>query len=678
MTILLGNLALGLALLGAAVALLAAMVAKRFDSAAALKGARLTLVGVFAAFSLAAIVLLGALIDGDFRLAYVARFTERALPTGYKVAALWAGQEGSLLLWAWLIAGMSVIASIVAWRKRDGEQAVTAGTLAVICGFFAALMLFAANPFTLSGQEVTDGHGLNPMLQDPGMIAHPPLLFLGYAGFAIPFAMMFGALWAGREDNQWLAGIRRWVVAAWLFLTIGILLGAQWAYVELGWGGYWAWDPVENASLLPWLTGTALLHSMMVQQQRGMLKGWNVVLIALSFVLCVFGTYITRSGVVDSVHTFGKSLVGTFFLVFLAATIVVSAVLILVRRKLLKGEHKLETVWGREGAFLAMNVLLVVMAAVTTVGTIFPVISNAFSGRAVTVNQGFYNKAVVPMGIALMAVMAFGPLLVYGKGSEEHLRKHVRPPLIGGAVVAAVVGIFWRVGHPWGLITAFIVGTAVVAVLWDLLATITRRMKSASEHPAMAVLRTIDGNHRRYGGQTVHVGMLMLMVGVAGSSLYGTKNQVQLTGGETKQIAGDWRVRLDNIAEVRGANYLAVEATVTVTDPNGNLATTLRPQRRFYDKEENSNSEVANWSTWRRDAYVTLAGWEDGGRLVALEGFVSPLVAWMWAGGVVMTVGGLVCLLPRLIPQRVLGAAVASGEASGNGGRPARTLQVVR
>jgi cytochrome c-type biogenesis protein CcmF len=218
----------------------------------------------------------------------------------------------------------------------------------------------------------------------------------------------------------------------------------------------------------------------------------------------------------------------------------------------------------------------------------------------------------------------------------------------------------------------------LVAVLWDLLATITRRMKSASEHPAMAVLRTIDCNHRRYGGQTVHVGMLMLMVGVAGSSLYGTKNQVQLTGGETKQIAGNWHVRLDNIAEVRGANYLAVEATVTVTDPNGNLATTLRPQRRFYDKEENSNSEVANWSTWRRDAYVTLAGWEDGGRLVALEVFVNPLVAWMWAGGVVMTVGGLVCLLPRLIPQRVLGAAPAPGEAKGNGGRPARTLQVVR
>jgi cytochrome c-type biogenesis protein CcmF len=653
MTILLGNLALATALLAAAAALLAAMVAGRFGSATALKAARLSVAGVLGMFTLASFVLLGALIDGDFRLNYVARFTERALPTGYKVAAFWAGQEGSLLLWGWLIAVMSVIASVVAWKKQGTEQAVTIGTLAVICGFFAALMLFAANPFVLSEQAVTDGGGLNPMLQDPGMIAHPPLLFLGYAGFAIPFAMMFGALWTGREDSQWLAGIRRWVIAAWLFLTIGILLGAQWAYVELGWGGYWAWDPVENASLLPWLTGTALLHSMMVQQQRGMLKAWNVILIALSFVLCIFGTYITRSGIVDSVHSFGKSLVGTFFLIFLIATILVSAGLIVVRRRLLKADHRLETVWGREGAFLALNVVLVVMTAVTTVGTIFPVISNALSGKAVSVNQSFYNKAVVPMGIALMALMAFGPLLTYGKAAPEHLKKHLKAPLAGGLIAAVAVGVIWRMGHPWALATAFVVGVAAVAVTWDFLAAVARRIKGGQENAVLAVVRTIDNNHRRYGGQTVHLGMLMLMIGVAGSSLYGTKNMVQLTGGETKEIAGGWRVKLEKIAEVRGGNYQAVEATLVVTDPRGGATQTMRPQRRFYDKQENSNSEIANWSTMRRDAYVTLAGWEDGGRLVAVEVLVNPLVAWMWIGGIVMTAGGVLCLLPRLVPLRV-------------------------
>jgi cytochrome c-type biogenesis protein CcmF len=255
---------------------------------------------------------------------------------------------------------------------------------------------------------------------------------------AVPFSMAMAALIAGRLERSWTNSLRRWTLIPWSFLTLGITAGMWWSYAVLGWGGYWAWDPVENASLLPWLTGTALLHSMMVQQQRGMLKAWNVILIALSFVLCIFGTYITRSGIVDSVHTFGKSLVGTFFLVFLVGTIMVSALLILVRRRLLVAEHRLETVWGREGAFLALNIVLVLMTAVTTVGTIFPVISNALSGKAVSVNQSFYNKAVVPMGIALMALMAFGPLLTYGKTAPEHLKKHVRAPLAGGLLAALV------------------------------------------------------------------------------------------------------------------------------------------------------------------------------------------------------------------------------------------------
>jgi cytochrome c-type biogenesis protein CcmF len=653
MTILVGNLALGLALLAAAVGFLAALIAGRFNSAGTLKVARLALVTILGMFTLAALALLGALIDSDFRLNYVARFTERALPTGYKLAAFWAGQEGSLLLWGWLISVMAVIAAIMSWKKNDKEHAVTAGTLIVICGFFAALMLFAANPFNLSEEVIADGRGLNPMLQDPGMIAHPPLLFLGYAGFAIPFAMWFGALWTARPDSQWLGGIRRWAVAAWLFLTVGILLGAQWAYVELGWGGYWAWDPVENASLLPWLTGTALLHSMMIQQQRGMMKLWNAFLIAITFILCIFGTYITRSGIVDSVHTFGKSLVGTFFLVFLIGTILASLTLIGIRRRTLRPDHRLETVWGREGAFLAINVLLVIMTAVTTVGTIFPVISDALIGRSVSVGQPFYNKVVVPMGLCLMALMAIGPLLTCGKAAPENLKKHLKAPLIGGAVTALALGVIWRVGNPWALVSAFIVGVACVSVLWDLTATVFRRAHVAHENPLLTLVRTVDGNHRRYGGQTIHVGMLMLMIGIAGSSLYGVKHTVQLTPGVAGGLPGGCNVKLEKFGQVRGVNYEAVEARVSVTDPGGNVMT-LTPQRRFYDKAEDGNTQVANWSTWRRDAYVTLAGWSEGGHTVALEMIVNPLVAWLWIGGVVMTAGGLLCLLPRLIPHRVM------------------------
>lgn len=492
------------------------------------------------------------------------------------------------------------------------------------------------------------------------MIAHPPFLFLGYAGFAIPFAMMFGALWTGRKDNHWLDGIRRWAVAAWLFLTIGILLGAQWAYVELGWGGYWAWDPVENASLLPWLTGTALLHSMMVQQQRGMLKVWNAVLIALTFILCIFGTYITRSGVVDSVHSFGKSLVGTFFLVFLLANIIGSIGLIMVRRRLLKSEHPIETAYGREGAFLAINVLLLIMTAVTAMGTIFPVISNAFSGRSVSVAQPFYNKVVVPMGLCLMALMAVGPLLTYGKGSADYLKKHLLPPLVGGVVVVISVAAIWRIWNLWALATAMIVGVAAVSTLWDLVTTTSRRIRNAGENPLSALLHTLDGNHRRYGGQTIHVGMLMLMVGIAGSSLYGVKHTMRLIAGTPGEITDGWNVKLEKVEQVRGANFEAVEVTVNVRDPAGNEMI-LRPQRRFYDKAEDSNSQVANWSTWRRDAYVTLAGWDHGGRQVALEMIVNPLVAWLWIGGIVMTAGGIFCLLPRLIPHRAHVLTVATG-----------------
>jgi len=661
MTLLLGNFGLAVALLAAAVAVMACIVEGRFGSLSALRTARICIISIFGLFTLSSIALMGALIDSDFHLAYVGRFTEKALPTGYKIAAFWAGQEGSLLLWGWMIAAMAVLAIVVNWKKRDREQAITTAVLAVICGFFAALMLFAANPFTLAEQVPADGHGLNPMLQDPGMIAHPPFLFLGYAGFAIPFAMMFGALLTGRKDNHWVDGIRRWAVAAWLFLTIGILLGAQWAYVELGWGGYWAWDPVENASLLPWLTGTALLHSIMVQQQRGMLKVWNAVLIALTFVLCIFGTYITRSGVVDSVHSFGKSLVGTFFLVFLLGIILASIVLIVVRRRLLRPEHLLETVYGREGAFLAINVLLLVMTAVTTVGTVFPVISSAFTGNAVSVGQPFYNKVIVPMGVCLMALMAVGPLLTYGKGAGGYLKKHITPPLAGGAVVMIAVAAIWRVTHPWALATALIVGVAAVSAVWDLITTTYRRARNGDENVILALVHTIDGNHRRYGGQTIHIGMLMLMVGIAGSSLYGAKHTVQLTPGDSGDIGGGWSIKFEKVEQTRGENYEAVQATVTVRDPAG-TEMTLRPQRRFYDKAEDSNTQVANWSTWRRDAYVTLAGWQDGGRQVAIEMIVNPLVAWLWIGGIVMTAGGLLCLLPRLIPHRLADCAAAAQE----------------
>jgi cytochrome c-type biogenesis protein CcmF len=315
------------------------------------------------------------------------------------------------------------------------------------------------------------------------------------------------------------------------------------------------------------------------------------------------------------------------------------------------------------------------MTAVTTVGTIFPVISNAFTGRSVSVSQPFYNKVVVPMGLCLMALMAAGPLLNYGRGATEHLKKHLPAPLLGGLLTAATVALTWRITNGWALLTAFIIGVAAVSLAWALIVTVTRRARGSHENLALATVRTIDANHRRYGGQTVHVGMLMIMVGIAGSSIYGHKDVVQLTKGTTQEVAGGWRIALDKVDEVRGPNYAAVEATVRVTDPRTTTEITLRPQRRFYDKAEDSNSEVANDTTVSRDAYVTLAGWEDGGRLVALELYVNPLVAWLWIGGIVITGGTLLCLAPRLIPRPAATSAAAAPEpksTSKPNRRPAR------
>ena len=453
---------------------------------------------------------------------------------------------------------------------------------------------------------------------------------------------------AGRRDNAWIERTRRWNLASWLFLSIGILLGAQWAYVELGWGGYWAWDPVENASLLPWLTGTALLHSIMVQKHRGMLKVWNVSLIALTFVLCIFGTYLTRSGVIQSVHSFGQSVIGTFFLTFLAIVTILSVILIVWRRKTLKAEHELAGMLGREGFFLATNVLLVGIMLVTLVGTIFPIISGAFGGQAVTVGPSFYNKVVAPMGLLVVAMMACGPVLIYGADAAKRL---ARGMILPGLLAIAAASAFWFYGirNAWALICVAIVTAAVFNVLADLVRSFVQRIRVHSESPFSAVLKLLDNNHRRYGGQIVHIGIVMIVGGIAGSSLFNVKKTFQLHPGESVKFAGR-TLTFDKLSEVRHGNYTAVEATVSLSDPNGNTKI-FKPERRFYDKAEEANSEVAIGSTWKEDVYFTLAGWEQNGQVSAIQAIVNPLVSWIWTGGLLLTVGAVIGLLPRIGPR---------------------------
>lgn len=665
MTSFIGNYSLTLAVLTAMFGVMACIAAARFDSRRWALAAYAS-TGVLAAlYTLASAALFTAMLNSDFRFAYVVGYTEKALPDGYKMAAFWAGQEGSLLLWGWLLAIMGVIFTATyrpsfspVGRHEPNrtlrQQARTArftaiATMLIVTGFFALLMLFTANPFRELAEIPADGRGLNPMLQDPGMLAHPPLLFLGYAGYTVPFAILMGSLVAGTRDNRWVLDLRRWSLAAWVFLSVGILLGAQWAYVELGWGGYWAWDPVENASLLPWLTGTAMLHSITVQARRGMFKVWNVCLIAMTFVLCIFGTYLTRSGVVNSVHTFGKSLVGNFFLVFMLLTIALSAGMILWRSRLLKSEQPLESLISREGAFLAGNVLLLIMTATTLVGTIFPLISGLFVAEPISVGEPFYNKVVVPMGLLLLAVMALGPVLVAGEDAGPRMARRLIVPVMLGlaAALAAWVGGLHNI---WALGCVLVTITAAMAIVIDLIRSLLARVRLTGENPVAALLRIIDGDHRRYGGQITHVGMIMIAIGVTGSSVYGLKETFQLSPGQSASLGG-YQVQFMKLHEVREAHYTAVEAMVAVTDPAGRTAT-LRPQRRFYDKHiEQPNSEVALRTNVREDLYVILAGWDKGGALTAIQVMVNPLVLWIWIGGIVLTLGGVFCLLPRLVPR---------------------------
>lgn len=594
-------------------------------------------------------LLLVALARSDFRFAYVARHTESSLPTAYKLVALWAGQEGSLLLWAWMLAGLAAIAAISRRRLCGAAEAVTIATLCAANAFFAALLLFAANPFLLIPTGApADGHGLNPMLQHWAMVLHPPTLFMGYAGFTIPFAILLGVLAAGPHAcGDWAGQMRRWVIVSWLFLGAGIIIGAWWAYMELGWGGYWAWDPVENASLLPWLTGTALLHSLVIVQHRGTFRIWTASLVSITFVLCIFGTYLTRSGVIESVHAFGESPIGSFFLALICASLAISAAAIAWRWNQLRARQPIGSLVGREALFLLLNVLFLLMTGATLVGTIFPILSGPFTETPITVGQGFYNRIIAPLALAMAAVMALAPLLSYGPRAAESVRRGIVLPAaitLAAVLLAALLGLR-NIAALACLAIALMAILIVAATFWHSL----RRQLAAGDGAAFTTaLRLLDANHRRYGGQLAHVGIVLLFIGVAGSSLFSQSRSFSLQRGEAVEVAGRI-IRYDDLQESRGANYTAVVATVGLTAASGREIT-LYPQRRFYDKAENPSAEVALRSNLREDLYVILAGWEGGGDKVALQVLINPLTLWIWIGSAITLLAGVFCALPRLVP----------------------------
>jgi cytochrome c-type biogenesis protein CcmF len=617
--------------------------------------ARRSGIGSFIATTAAAFALVWAAFNNDFSVAYILHHTNRALPGPYKFAALWSGQEGSLLLWAWLLSAYGFVLRLR--HKVDVKLTAYASTiLAGVQVFFLLLLNFAAMPFSLvNGPIPQDGFGLNPLLQYPEMVIHPPMLYLGYVGFAVPFAFALGALMMRYPGEKWIHITRRWTMVTWLFLTCGIFLGAHWAYSVLGWGGYWGWDPVENASLMPWLTGTAFLHSVMMQEKRGMMKTWNIWLIFSTFMLAIFGTLLTRSGLVSSVHAFAQSSIGAWFWGFLIVVLSVCLFTFILQRDHLKAENKLESLVSRESSFLFNN--LVLLAACFTVlwGTLFPVLSEYVQGNRVTVSAPFYNRVAVPIGMFLLFLTGIGPLLAWRSSSFKSIRKNFVMPCIAG-LVAAVVVIACGV-HPWEIFTtndqgsfyAFIAFSLGAMVVTAISAEFLRGAGVISRHTGQnlfaSIIQLCRRNTRRYGGYIVHFGVVIIFIGIAGSAF--NRSTEQELGFKQSLNIGPYRVECQSYSQDSNPNYDTEYALLDVYR-GGKKITQLAPEKRFYTASQQPSTIVANHSTLAWDLYVIYAGKNPDTGQPIIKVFLNPLVAWIWIGVGVIVFGTGVALFPNM------------------------------
>jgi cytochrome c-type biogenesis protein CcmF len=589
----------------------------------------------------------------SYWVSYVVAHSNRDLSTFYKISALWSGQEGSLLFWSFLLA-IYVFSALFAYRNKNGELMPYVGVvLAGVQIFFLTLNNFVASPFKVlaspgaSGAlEIytrADGNGLNPLLQYPEMVIHPPNLYSGYTGFAIPFAFALGALLARYPGEKWIHLTRKWTMIAWCFQTAGILLGAHWAYAVLGWGGYWGWDPVENASLLPWLTGTAFLHSVMMQEKRGMMKVWNVWLVFLTFMLCILGTTLTRSGIVSSVHAFAQSSIGNWFVGFLVVILVVCLGAYIKNRDYLKSENQLDSIISRESSFLFNNLILLVSCVAVLSGTLFPVFSEWVSGSRISVGTPFFNKVNIPIGLLLLALTGLGPLLAWRKTSTESLKRNFAGPLIAGVVASAVLfALGMREFYSLVCMSLCAFVAATIGMEFFRGARVVRA-RSGLSWASSAVDLTLR-NTRRYGGYIVHMGMVLIFVGLAGSA-FNKDVQKEMKLGSTLQL-GRYNLQLQSFEQHPEKNYTAERMIIEVSE-NNKPKMMLYPERRFFPTNEESGTMVAIYSTLRDDLYVVYSGQSPDGQTPVIHAYLNPLVKWIWLGGAIVVMGTFVALLPN-------------------------------
>ncbi len=602
--------------------------------------------GLLAACGLVSIsvaVLVYALLTHDFQIEYVASYTSRDLSLPYLLSALWAGNDGSLLFWAWLL---SLFAAVVVLQKRDVGKILVPYASSVIMvtqAFFLILLLSVSNPFHKLPFAPAEGMGLNPLLENPGMIIHPPTLLVGYVAFTIPFAFAMAALLARRLGDDWLIAIRRWTLLAWLFLGIGNILGAWWAYVELGWGGYWAWDPVENAGLMPWLVATAFLHSIMMQRRRGMLKVWNMVLIILTFSLAIFGTFLTRSGILSSVHTFSESALGPFFLAFIGITLFGSLGLLYYRSEDLKSEVEMESLVSRESTFLLNNLLLVGAAFAIFLGTVFPVISETVRGVKISVGPPFFNQVNGPIFLAIILLTGVCALIGWRRASIKNLLRNFLWPLV--ATLILVIVLFVLGIREWYALIAFpVCGFVLSTILYEWFRGTRARHRMRAENYLKAFWGLIGTNRPRYGGYIVHIAIILIAIGVIGSSFYELEKEVTLMPGESMTIK-NYTLTYENMDRYETESKLVVTATLSVYN-QGKLIGMLTPEKYFHRTYEQPVTEVAIRTTLLEDLYVILIDWDEDGT-TAFKVLVNPLVNWIWIGGGVFLLGGLIAFWPE-------------------------------
>jgi cytochrome c-type biogenesis protein CcmF len=643
----------------------AAIYGFRKNSLAWVESARAAMLLTWPMITLAALCIIYLLVTGHYEVQFVYNVTSNSMPFYLRVTALWGGQSGSLVFWSWL---MSAFASAVMLRKWDRDREFLPWVIVVslvTLAFFLAMVIFIENPFARfwqgpNGEQLVslfrpmfgalpvipaDGRGLNPLLRHPGMIIHPPMLYLGFVSFVIPYAFAIAALIAGRTDDRWIRLTRRWTLIAWLFLSLGLVLGSRWAYDVLGWGGYWGWDPVEIAAFMPWLSGTAFLHSVMIQEKRGQFKRWNIILIMLTYSLVIFGTFLTRSGVLSSVHAFAQSAVGPMFFGFIGVTFIISLGLLLWRWNDLRSDEHLQSLLSRESLFLFNNLLFMGILIVCFWGVIFPLISELFTGQKVTVGPPFYNRATAPLFAGLLFLMGVAPLSAWGRSTGKSLGRALWKPF-AASVVLVIVLVVGGIRSFGALLGFWLAGFVTFVTVYEYGRGMLARHRRTGESLPVAFWRLVGRYRRRYGGYIIHLGVVLMSLGILGINLFQTQTQGTIPQGGSLSV-GNYTVTYRSLAVFDTPDGRNVARAVVDVSKNGQFLGQLYPRRDYYYESQQPMTIAGLRSTMEDDLYVILVDWQPiSSQGATFKIYHNPLVNWLWVGGIVFILGTLVAAWP--------------------------------